>query len=151
MELSKILTPERMRVPLAAGDKRGLITELVGLLAASGAIANQQAVLDAVLKRETERSTGIGYGLAIPHGKSDGCTQLVMAAGKPAQPIEYQSVDGRPVNFIVLLVSPPDQTANHIQALAKISRIMNVEAFRSSIASVGSAQELHDLIRRHEG
>ncbi|MCG3128632.1 MAG: PTS system fructose-specific EIIABC component [Phycisphaerae bacterium] len=151
MELSKLLTPERMRVPLTAGDKRGLITELVSLLAESGAIANQQAVLDAVLKREMERSTGIGYGLAIPHGKSEGCTQLVMAAGKPETPVEYQSVDGRPVNFIVLLVSPPDQTANHIQALAKISRIMNVEAFRASIPLVSSAQELHELIRRHEG
>ncbi len=150
MELSKHLSVDRIRVPLSAVDKTAAITELVDVLSATDGLIDRDVVLDAVLKREAERSTGIGYGLAIPHGKSDGCKKLVMAAGQPAEPIDFQSVDGRPVKFSVLLVSPPDQTGPHIQALAKISRLMNIEQFRTKIESVTTAQDLHDAIAAAE-
>ena len=150
MELSKHLTIDRIRVPLRATDKTAAITELVDVLSDTDGLIDRDVVLEAVLKREAERSTGIGYGLAIPHGKSDGCKKLVMAAGQPAEPIDFQSVDGRPVKFIVLLVSPPDQTGPHIQALAKISRLMNIEQFRTKIEDVTTAQELHDAITAAE-
>ena len=150
MELSKHLTIDRIRVPLNATDKTAAITELVDVLSDTDGLIDRDVVLEAVLKREAERSTGIGYGLAIPHGKSDGCKKLVMAAGQPAEPIDFQSVDGRPVKFIVLLVSPPDQTGPHIQALAKISRLMNIEQFRTKIEDVTTAQELHDAITAAE-
>lgn len=146
MELSKILTPDRIQVPIPGDDKTAVITALIDLLATEGAVVNRTAALDAVLRREAERTTGIGYGLAIPHGKSDGCLNLVIACGKPAHPIDFQSLDGRPVTFVVLLVSPPDQTGPHIQALAKISRLMNMEAFRKAVADAASAQELHQAI-----
>jgi len=151
MQLSKLITLERVRVPIRATEKRAAITELIDLLAETGALVDRDAALEAVLKRENERTTGIGYGLAIPHGKSDGCRQLVMAAGKPAQPIDFQSLDRRPVTFIVLLVSPPDQTGPHIQALAKISRLMNMEAFRDAVDKARSAEELHAAIVAFEG
>ena len=150
MELSKYLSVDRIRVPLSAADKTAAITELVDVLAATDGLIDRDVVLDAVLKREAERSTGIGYGLAIPHGKSGGCNKLVMAAGQPAEPIDFQSIDGRPVKFIVLLVSPPDQTGPHIQALAKIIRLMNIEQFRMKIESVTTAQELHEAISAAE-
>ncbi|GMU80258.1 MAG: PTS sugar transporter subunit IIA [Phycisphaerales bacterium] len=150
MQLSNVITPDRVKVPIAATDKQGAITELVDLLAATGALTDRDSALAAVLKREGERTTGIGFGLAIPHGKSDGCKALVMAAGKPAQPIDFQSYDRKPVTFITLLVSPPDQTGAHIQALAKISRLMNLEGFRSAIDAAGSAQALFDVIARFE-
>ncbi len=146
MELSKILTPDRIRVPVNAADKTGVITELIDLLSDTGALLSRDAALEAVLKREAERTTGIGYGLAIPHGKSDGCDRLVIAAGKPAKPVDFQSLDGRPVTFVVLLLSPPDQTGPHIQALAKISRLMNVEEFRNAVDKADSAQALYDAI-----
>lgn len=150
MDLSRILTPERIRMPLSATEKVGAITELVDLLAQGGALANRESALAAVLKRESERTTGIGYGLAIPHGKTDGARQLVLAAGKPAQPIDFQSLDGRPVTFIVLLISPPDQTGPHIQALAKISRLMNIEAFRKAVEQATTGEQLHLAIRTYE-
>ncbi|MCH7873599.1 MAG: PTS sugar transporter subunit IIA, partial [Planctomycetes bacterium] len=93
MELSKYLSVDRIRVPLSAADKTAAITELVDVLAATDGLIDRDVVLDAVLKREAERSTGIGYGLAIPHGKSAGCNKLVMAAGQPAEPIDFQSID----------------------------------------------------------
>jgi mannitol/fructose-specific phosphotransferase system IIA component (Ntr-type) len=150
MRLTEILTPQRIRVPLQAQDKIGVITELIDLLDQTGALANRDLALEAVLKREQERTTGIGYGLAIPHGKSDGCKTLVMAAGKPARPMDFQSLDGRPVTFVVLLVSPPDQTGPHIQALAKISRLMNIEDFRKAVDKATSAEELYEAIVRYE-
>lgn len=150
MELAGILTAERVRVPLRADDKVGIITELVDLLAQQGALRDRDAVLAAVLKREAERTTGIGYGLAIPHGKSDGCAQLAIAAGKPAVPIDFQSLDRRPVTFVVLLVSPPDQTGPHIQALAKVSRLMNIEEFRKRVEKAASAAELYEAVRSTE-
>lgn len=150
MELSKTLTVDRIRIPLQAQTKTELITELVQILSDAGALTNPQAALEAVLKRESERSTGIGYGLAIPHGKSDGASQLAIAAGKPAQPVEYQSLDARPVNFIVLLISPPTATAAHIQALAQISRLMNSEELRNRVAAAQTAEELHSAIAAAE-
>lgn len=150
MDLSKVITRERVRVPIGATDKTSVITELVDLLAETAALSNRDAALAAVLRRESERTTGIGYGLAIPHGKSEGCKQLVMAAGKPATPVDFQSIDGRPVTFVVLLVSPPDQTGPHIQALAKISRLMNIAEFRDGVGKAGTAEELHEIISRFE-
>lgn len=150
MELSRLITLDRVRVPIKAADKHAVITELIDALAETGGLVNRDAALDAVLKREAERTTGIGYGLAIPHGKSDGCQRLVMAAGKPAEPVDFQSLDGRPVTFVVLLVSPPDQTGPHIQALARISRLMNIEEFRDAVAKAKTAEELHAAITTHE-
>ena len=150
MELAKILTANRIAVPLEANEKTAVITALIDLLAEDGALENRDAALKAVLKRESERTTGIGYGLAIPHGKSDGCKKLVMAAGKPQTPVDFQSLDGRPVTFVVLLVSPPDQTGPHIQALAKISRLMNIEDFRTAVEQAGNAEELHAAISQFE-
>ena len=146
MELSNLVTLDRLRVPIRATDKTGVITELIDVLAEGGGLVDRDAVLDAVLKREAERTTGIGYGLAIPHGKSDGCRRLVMAAGKPAHPVDFQSLDRRPVTFVVLLVSPPDQTGPHIQALAKISRLMNIEEFRAAVDRATTAETLHQAI-----
>lgn len=150
MNIADILTPERVKVPLEAADKTGVITELIDLLADHDGLSDRQAALDAVLKRENERTTGIGYGLAIPHGKSNGCGNLVMAAGKPAQPVDFQSLDGRPVTFVVLLVSPPDQTGPHIQALAKISRLMNIEDFRERVSTAESAEALYAVIEEFD-
>ena len=150
MELSELITLDRVRVPIKATEKQDVITELVDVLAETSGLVNRDAALDAVLKRESERTTGIGYGLAIPHGKSDGCKKLVMAAGKPAQPIDFQSLDNRPVTFVVLLISPPDQTGPHIQALAKISRLMNIEEFRDAVDKATNAEQLHDAISTYE-
>ena len=150
MELSKLVTLNRVRVPIAATEKHEVITELVDLLAETGGLVDRDLALEAVLKRETERTTGIGYGLAIPHGKSEGCKNLVMVAGKPAQPVDFQSLDQRPVTFVVLLLSPPDQTGPHIQALAKISRLMNIEEFRDAIDQAQTPEQLHAAIEKFE-
>jgi fructose-specific phosphotransferase system IIA component len=150
MRLSDILKIQTIKVPLLAKNKIDAITELVQVLAAAGEVKDDQLLLRSVLERESTRTTGIGNGLAIPHGKCTGVDHLVVAIGKPETPIDFESIDKRPVNLIVLLASPPDQTGPHIQALARISRLMNVEAFRQAVRAAASAQQVYDAVVAQE-
>jgi mannitol/fructose-specific phosphotransferase system IIA component (Ntr-type) len=122
MSLTQILQLNCIKVPVASRDKEAVITELVDLLDANGLLSDKDAALQAVLTRERIQSTGTGAGIAIPHGKCNAVKELVMAVGIAREPIEFHSVDGKPVTIVILLVSPADQTGPHIQALAKIRR-----------------------------
>lgn len=150
MNLLDILTRDCVKAPLDAGDKKGVIDELVDLLAGAGKVDDPQTLKDAVWTREQARTTGIGHGLAIPHGKSESVTGLAMAVGKPAEPIDFAAIDGKPVRLVVLLASPPDKTSDHIQALARISRLMTMEAFREQIYEATSGEQIFDLLQSQE-
>ena len=102
------------------------------------------------MSREHTRSTGIGSGIAIPHGKCKGVKNLVMATGISRGGIDFQSIDSKPVYIVVLLVSPIDKTGPHIQALARISRLMLDENFRNNLQNSKSAEELYGLINEKE-
>ena len=128
----------------------GAIHELVDVLAAAGRVKAPGLLKEAVWTRELTRTTGIGHGLAIPHGKCAGVERLAIAIGKPTQPMDFQAIDSRPVRLIVLLASPPQATSDHIQALAHISKLMNVEDFRHKIYQVQTAQEVFDLLKSQE-
>src|SRR5262245_66310315 len=110
MNLLDILTPQCIKAPLVSDEKKAVIDELVDLLASLGKVSDAAALKEAVWTREQTRTTGIGHGLAIPHGKSSGMASLAMAIGKPAQPMDFQAIDGQPVRLVVLLASPPDRT-----------------------------------------
>ena len=150
MRLTEILKPQNIKLPLEATTKSEAIGELVTLLAGNAEVTDAKKVLDAVLERESTRTTGIGNGLAIPHGKCTGTDHLVMAIGRPKTPIDFQAIDGRPVNLIWLLTSPPDKTGPHIHALARISRLMTIDKFRQALAEAKTAQEIYDAIVKQE-
>ena len=150
MRLTEILKPQNIKVPLAAGTKAEAIGELVSVLADNGELTDAKKVLDAVLEREATRTTGIGNGLAIPHGKCTGTDHLVMAIGRPGTPVDFQAIDGRPVNLIWLLASPPDKTGPHIHALARISRLMTIDKFRHALAEAKTAPDIYDAIVKPE-
>jgi fructose-specific phosphotransferase system IIA component len=150
MILTQILQPTCVKVPLEGKDKQSVITELVDLLNTSGSLLDRNVVLEAVLAREQTRSTGIGSGIAIPHGKCKAVKELVMAIGVAGEGIDFASVDGKPVTTIFLLVSPADQTGPHIQALARISRLMLDEQFRQKLEKATSADEVYELLNNKE-
>ena len=150
MRLSDILKTQHIKVPLFAKNKKDAIAEMVQLLADANEVKDSQVLLSSVLEREATRTTGIGNGLAIPHGKCTGVDHLVMALAKPEQPIDFESIDGRPVDLIVLLASPPDQTGPHIQALARISRLMNIDAFRQAIRDATTPEQILDAVKIQE-
>lgn len=150
MRLTDILQPDCVRVPLQAISKQEAIYELVDLLAEKMQLDSRDELRATVWQREQTRSTGIGHAVAIPHGKSKSCKQLCMAIGKASTPIEYGAIDGKPVELIFLLCSPVDQTGPHIQALAAISRMLTDPAFRSSVRTSKTSQDLFKLIVDHE-
>lgn len=150
MKLLDIISPNCIQVPLASQDKHGAIDELVDLLSKAGRVNNPASLKEAVWAREQTRTTGIGHGLAIPHGKSSGVENPAVAIGKPTKPMEFAAIDGKPVKMIILLASPLDRTSDHIHALAHISRLMTMEDFRERIYAANSATEVYELLKSQE-
>lgn len=150
MRLTDILQADCVKVPLESQVKDQAIFELVDLLAQRVGITSPDELKKAVWAREMTRTTGIGHGVGIPHGKMEGVSKLCMAIGKAAKPIEYGSIDRRPVDLILLLVSPIDQTGPHIQALATISRMLTDTNFRAAIRAAVSSADLYRIICEHE-
>lgn len=150
MNLLDVLSPDCIKAPLAATAKRGVIEELVDLLGAAGRVSDTAPLKEAVWAREQTRTTGIGNGLAIPHGKCAGMSGLAMAIGKPAAPMDFEAIDGQPVKLIVLLASPPDRTSDHIQALARISRLMAMDDLRERVYAASTAAEIYELLKTQE-
>jgi len=150
MRLCELLKPQNIKLDLTADNKTDAIKELVELLAANKQIIDPKRVLEAVLDREAQRTTGIGSGVAIPHGKCSGTDQLVVSLGKAPNPIDFQAIDGRPVTWIWLLASPLDKSGPHIHALARISRLMTIDSFRQALAAAKTAEETCKIIREQE-
>ena len=150
MKLLDIISLDCIKAPLVATDKQGVIGELVDVLVSAGRVKDAKGLKEAVWTREQTRTTGIGHGLAIPHGKCPGVENIAVAIGKPATPMDFQAIDSKPVRLIILLASPPDKTSDHIQALAHISRLMTMEQFREQIYAATSPAEIYELLRSQE-
>ena len=146
MLLSELLTPERVRVPLRGASKEALLEELVGVLHAAGAVDDADAVLAAVRAREQVLSTGVGSGVAIPHGKSDRVAELALAAGVTGGPVDFDSLDGQPVRLLFLLVGPADAAGLHVKALSRISRLVRKDEFRKRLAGARTPEEFIALL-----
>lgn len=150
MLISQILHPGCVKVPVENTDKEAAITELIDLLNSKGFFTNRDEILNAVISRERSQSTGTGAGIAIPHGKCGAVKELVMAIGIAREPIEFDSIDGKPVKILILLVSPANQSGEHIQALAMISRLLIQEDFRSRLENASSADAVYELFNSEE-
>ena len=123
-ELSTILHLGLIKVPLEGTTKREAIDELCNLLCSTDVIGDPDNFRRTVWDREGQRSTGIGEGLAIPHGKCAGVREITMAIGLPQEPIEFDSIDEQPVDLIFLLLAPECAGADHLKALARVSRLL---------------------------
>ena len=145
-ELSSILKPELIKVPLEGDSKRAAMDELCDLVCSSSSVTDPDNFRKAVWEREGQRSTGIGEGLAIPHGKCPGVREITMSIGIPETPLEFEAIDGEPVRMIVLLASPADRIADHIQALGRISKFMSDPTVRSRAYAAESGEDLYQLL-----
>ncbi len=150
MKITEVLTPETIKIPLESEEKFACIEELVDVLDKAGKLTDKDKFLQAVLEREYTRTTGIGHGLAVPHGKCNCMEGLVIAVGVPKNPIDFQSIDKQKVNLIVLIGSPEDQTGPHIQALARISRLMLSSSFREGIAHARTPRDVYQTFSDNE-
>jgi fructose-specific phosphotransferase system IIA component len=150
MKLTDHLSQPLVKVPLKATDKTQAITELVDVIAEQGLTDERDQLLEAVLEREAQRTTGIGRGFAIPHAKCDAVGRLVIAFGRAVEPIDFAAVDGQPVNLIALLASPTHATSTHIQALARLGRLVTNGTVLEGLLSAKTADAFYDIILKNE-
>jgi PTS system nitrogen regulatory IIA component len=123
------------------------LEELVSLLAKDSKVKDAAVTVGVLLDREKLGSTGIGQGIAIPHAKTDQAAAVVAAFGLSRRGVQFDALDGEPVNIFFLLVAPPDAAALHLKALARISRLLKDKFFRQSLRETKSAAEIIKLIK----
>jgi len=140
MRLSELLNSNAVTMRLKARSKREALVELVELLEAAHGFNSQGEILDRVMRREAMMSTGIGYGLAIPHGKARSADHMAAACAVISEGIDFESEDGQPVHLIVLFVSPEHATTLHVRALANLSRLLKEESVRTSLRDAKSPE-----------
>jgi mannitol/fructose-specific phosphotransferase system IIA component (Ntr-type) len=144
VRLSELLTPARIRVPLHGIDKEGVLRELVALVTAgNGGGGALDDVLNAILEREKQFPTGIGYGVAVPHGKTPALPTLVIVAGTTPTPVPYETIDGEPVRLFFLLAGPESAAGAHVKALSRISRLVRREPVRDRLLGARTPEEFY--------
>ena len=150
MTLLDLISEKSILIGLRGTTKREIIEELVGAIEAGSQIADRGRVLESVLQREGIMSTGIGHGIAIPHGKSDAVKKLSGVLGVKREGVDFESLDGQSAHIFFLLVSPVDVSGPHIKALARISRLLKGEEFRKSLIQARTPQEVLAIITEEE-
>ena len=150
MRLTELLNEKAITTRLRARTKRDAIAELVGLLEFAHDIDSQGEILDRVFRREAMMSTGIGNGVAIPHGKARLVDRLVAACGVSPDGIDFESVDGEPASLFILLVAPESGGALHVKVLANISRLLKEESVRQSLREAASPESFMTALRAAE-
>jgi PTS system nitrogen regulatory IIA component len=150
MRLTELINPQAVTTRLRAQTKRDAIAELVDLLESAHGIDSHGEVLDRVLRREAMMSTGIGNGVAIPHGKAKLVDRMVAACGVSPDGIEFESADGEPAQLFILLVAPESGGALHVKVLANISRLLKEESVRQSLREAANAEAFVAALRAAE-
>ena len=150
MKVSELLKPEFIISDLKGESKEEIINELIDLFKNDPRVEDIEKVRSAVLEREKVMSTGVGKGFAIPHGKTNAVKEIVGAFGKINNGIDYESLDGNPVNLVFLLVGKDNLISTHIKLLSRISRLMNKDDFRHRLIEANSADEIVKLFSDEE-
>jgi mannitol/fructose-specific phosphotransferase system IIA component (Ntr-type) len=138
-------------VPLLARDKEGVLRELVELLLDGDGVQQRDDVLGAILERERQFPTGIGYGVAVPHGKTPALATLGVVAGTSPAPVPYETIDGEPVRLFFLLAGPEALAGQHVKALSRISRLVRREPVRQRLLLARTAEEFYRSLCEAEG
>ncbi len=152
MKLGDLIRKEAIRLDLEASDKWEAIEEAVNLLVANHdlKISDRDRILNSVVEREKSMSTGIGKGVGIPHATCDKLGHVLSVYARLKNPIDFESIDGQPVQHIVLMLIPKDQYQQHIKTLAGIARIMNNPEAREGLNQAASPEEILDVIQQAE-
>ena len=146
IDLHRLFRPQTVSLDLKSPDKEAAIGDLIDLLVAAGDVPDRRAALEAVLEREGKMSTGMQYGIAIPHGKTDSVPDIAAAVGVYRKGIEFQSLDGKPTHIVVVTVSPQGMSGLHVQFLAELGRLLADPAVRDRILHARSPEELIGIL-----
>jgi len=148
MNLADLLSPKQIIPELVATERLLVITELVDCLIVSGKLPAdaREVVLAALKQREETMSTGIGFGIAIPHASCDAIDEVVAAFGRSKVGIEFDALDNAPVRFVVLFLVPRNQFQTHLRTLAAIAKLLNDSAMRDALERAPDAAAIHQVI-----
>ena len=150
MKVSDLLNTKLVISELNSTKKNDVLNELLDLFKNDPRVLDLEKVKTAVMDREQIMSTGVGKGFAIPHGKTSAVSEIIGAFGKSSKSIEYDSLDGKPVNLIFLLVGKDILVSSHIKLLSRISRLMNKDDFRNRLTNASSTEEIIYLFEEEE-
>lgn len=150
MKISEILDKRAIKIGMEASTKEEALKELVAVLAQVEDIGDQKQIVKTLIERENLGSTGIGQGIAIPHGKTDKVNRLIAVFGTSKKGIDFDALDGEPVYIFFLLVAPKDTAGPHLKALAQISRLLRDTYFCELIRRCETSDQLFHLIKNEE-
>jgi mannitol/fructose-specific phosphotransferase system IIA component (Ntr-type) len=146
MRLTEFLSLPMVKVPLEGTDKEGVIRELVDLICEGEDESTAELIHQSVMERERIMSSGIGQGIALPHGYSPSSMSFAAALGIAADPVEFDAVDGNPVTLVFLIVSDEAHVNTKLKALARISRLLHRSEFRHALAASTTAEDAMQVI-----
>ena len=150
MRIRDILKDSAVIVGLKADTKKAVLEEMVSSLFEQGVIADKQKMLEVLLARESLGSTGIGQGIAIPHGKSSVAKELSAACGISRGGVDFDALDDEKVFVIFLLVAPEDQASQHLKALARVSALLKDQYFRKALIAAEKAEDVIRVLDQEE-
>ena len=150
MRLRDMLDESTVKVGLESLDKEECIEELTDVLVLAGRVSDRARVLSAVRTREAEGSTGIGKGVAVPHGKCAGLSGTVLAVGISKHGIEFDSADGKPVKIVFLIAASASEPGKHLQMLAEVVRLIRVPGLCDKLAAATTPKMVLDLLDAEE-
>ena len=152
MDLADILGPEQIVPDLRASNRWEAIDELIDNLVAAGKIqaGDRDAVIAAVKKRETSMSTGIGFGIGIPHASTDLIYEVAGALGRSKKGVNFDALDNQPVKLVMLFLVPQGQFQKHLHTLANIAKLLHKAEFREALESAADADTMLAIIREHD-
>jgi PTS system nitrogen regulatory IIA component len=150
MKIMDILARDAVILDLAARTKREGLAEMAGQLAKAEPDLDAERLLQVLLEREKLQSTGIGEGVAIPHGKIPGLSRLVASFARCRQGLDFESIDGQPTRLFFLLVVPEHSGGQHLKALARISRFFRDESFRERLLEAADVEAVFRAIEEED-
>lgn len=146
MKISELLNEHLIIAELKGKHKKQVLEELVNHLVMQKTNIDAEELLKVLIEREKLGSTGIGNGIAIPHGKLDRLDKIALVFGKSREGIEFDALDGKPVNLIFLLVAPSNSAGVHLKALARLSRLLKDKNFRQELLDASDASDLYHIV-----
>ncbi|HYG23567.1 MAG TPA: PTS sugar transporter subunit IIA [Verrucomicrobiae bacterium] len=151
MDLGDILTSDQILTDLKATDRWQAIDELINTLVATGRIKpeHHDAIAAVVKKRESSMSTGIGFGIGIPHASTDLIYEVVGALGRSKTGVSFDALDNQPVNLVMLFLVPQGQFQKHLHTLANIAKLLHKAEFRQALEQAPDAESMLKIIRDH--
>lgn len=146
MKISDILDSNNIVTAIKASNKNKVIEELVEIIVANRPSLKKDELIKVLLERERLGSTGIGDGVAIPHGKFSGLDEPIITFGRSEKGLDFDSMDGQPAHLFFLLVAPEGSASIHLKALARIAKILKNISFRKQLMEASTKEEIYSVI-----